>query len=57
MMEQCDYSEAEFPSQTQNNGGITSRITHTGNGFKLNLRSKGLFAKRHLLFNAFVVLQ
>lgn len=30
--------------------------THTGNGYKLNLRSKGLFAVRHLLFNAFVVL-
>lgn len=29
---------------------------HTGNGYKLNLRSKGLFANRHLLFKSFVVL-
>lgn len=35
---------------------ISSRIIHTGNGYKLNLRSKGLFANRHLLFSAFMVL-
>lgn len=62
MTKQCDYSEAEFPSQTQvqkqqKQWGINSRIMHTGNGYKLNLKSKGLFANRQLLFNAFVVLQ
>lgn len=35
---------------------INSKIIHTGNGYKLNLRSKGLFANRQILFTASVVL-
>lgn len=36
--------------------GYQFRIMYTGDGFKLNLRSKGLFAIWHLLFHVFIVL-
>lgn len=53
-LRQSFYHRHKFKN-TKNNQ-VSAPGSNTGNGYKLNLRSKGLFANMHLLFTAFVVL-